>query len=306
MNPVVFNRELLADALHGLAQTPPQLPCKWFYDERGSQLFDAICELPEYYPTRTELALTQKVAPEIARRLGPIALIEFGSGSSLKTRILLDCLNVKTYVPLDISREHLLQSAAQIEREFPQIIVEPVVADYTAPFDLPDLAEQTRAIYFPGSTIGNFAPAPAIEFLRNAHARGDWLLIGVDLPKDAAVTRAAYNDAAGVTARFNLNLLERLNREAGADFKLENWRHLAIWDAENSRIEMRLVSMVKQGVKVGDKCFDFARDSYIVTEHSYKYSLGGFERLAAQANWRIEAVWTDEKNWFSLQLARVR
>ena len=300
-----LNQHLLADALAGLAQSPPTLPCKWFYDERGSRLFDAICELPEYYPTRTELKLTRDVIHQIGARLGDeISLIEFGSGSSLKTRVLLENLNVQTYVPLDISRQHLLASAAQIEAEFPDLNVLPIVADYTAPFDLPDLNGNPRVIYFPGSTIGNFAPRPAVEFLRNARQHGDWLLIGVDLPKERETLIAAYNDAQGVTAQFNLNLLERLNREADADFDLGGWRHQAVWDAENSRIEMRLVSLANQCVHVGGECFEFGRDSYIVTEHSYKYGRAAFADLAARAGWEITAVWTDENSLFSLQLAR--
>ena len=307
MPTLTLDSELLADAVAGLAQSPPTLPCKWFYDERGSQLFDAICDLPEYYPTRTELQLTRAVVGEIGARLGnDISLIEFGSGSSLKTRVLLENLSIETYVPLDISREHLLASAAQLGREFPALNLEPVVADYTQPFDLPVLGGGPRVIYFPGSTIGNFAPEPAVEFLRNARTRGDWLLIGVDLPKDAAVLRAAYNDAAGVTAQFNLNLLARLNREADADFDLEQWRHQAVWDAHNSRIEMRLVSQTNQAVHLGGRCFEFAREEYIVTEHSQKYSLPAFEQMAARAGWQIEEVWTPENSWFSLQLARAQ
>ena len=309
MTTATLNRELLADALDGLARQPPTLPCKWFYDERGSRLFDAICELPEYYPTRTELRLTREVVGEIGAHLGrDISLIEFGSGSSLKTRVLLENLAVKTYVPLDISREHLLASAAQLRAEFPALCIEAVVADYTQSFDLPVLNAETnggpRVIYFPGSTIGNFAPGPAREFLRHARGRGDWLLIGVDLPKDPAVLRAAYNDAQGVTAEFNLNLLRRLNREAGADFDLGLWRHRAIWDAPQSRIEMRLVAQENQCIHLGGRCFDFAREDYIVTEHSHKYALDAFAALAAGAGWSIERVWTDENSWFSLQLAR--
>ena len=307
MQIVTLNLNLLADALAGLSQNPPTLPCKWFYDERGSQLFDAICELPEYYPTRTELQLTRDVVDEIGARLSDeISLIEFGSGSSLKTRVLLENLKVQTYVPLDISREHLLASAAQLEREFPDLAIEPVVADYTAPFDLPPLGNGPRVIYFPGSTIGNFAPEPAIDFLRNARQRGDWLLIGVDLPKDPAILIAAYNDAQGVTAQFNLNLLERLNREADADFDLNNWRHQAVWNAANSRIEMRLVSLAPQCVHLGGECFEFGRGQWIVTEHSHKYCVPAFAELAARAGWQIEAVWTDENSLFSLQLARAK
>ncbi len=307
MTTVTLNRDLLADALAGLACNPPTLPCKWFYDERGSRLFDAICELPEYYPTRTELGLTREVVGAIGARLGDdISLVEFGSGSSLKTRVLLENLDIETYVPLDISREHLLACAEQLQGEFPDLNIEPVVADYTAPFDLPALGDGPRAIYFPGSTIGNFAPAPAADFLRNARKRGDWLLIGVDLPKDPAILLAAYNDAQGVTAQFNLNLLERLNREADADFDLDFWRHQAVWDADNSRIEMRLISLANQCVHVDGHCFEFAREEFIVTEHSHKYSLAAFRELAAQSGWQIERVWTDKNSWFSLQLARAK
>ena len=307
MTTVTLNQDLIADALAGLAQNPPSLPCKWFYDERGSQLFDSICELPEYYPTRTELELTRDVIGEIGAQLGEnISLIEFGSGSSWKTRVLLKNLSVETYVPLDISREHLLASAAQLQRDFPDLTIEPVVADYTARFDLPALGDGPRVIYFPGSTIGNFAPAPATDFLRHARNCGDWLLIGVDLPKDPDILVAAYNDAQGVTAQFNLNLLERLNREAGADFDLSLWRHEAIWDAQNSRIEMRLVALADGCSHVAGDCFAFERGQYIVTEHSYKYSLPAFEELAARAGWQIERVWTPENSWFSLQLARAK
>ena len=307
MTTATLNRELLADALVGLSCNAPTLPCKWFYDERGSQLFDAICELPEYYPTRTELQLTRDVIGQVGARLGDeLSLIEFGSGSSLKTRVLLENLNVQTYVPLDISREHLLASTAQLQREFLDLNVEPVVADYTAPFDLPALGDGPRVIYFPGSTVGNFAPLPAIDFLRNARARGDWLLIGVDLPKDPDVLIAAYNDAQGVTAQFNLNLLMRLNREADADFDLNQWSHQAVWEADQSRIEMRLISLANQCVHIGGACFEFGRGQHIVTEHSYKYSQPAFAELAARAGWHIEQVWTDENSLFSLQLARAK
>lgn len=307
MTTATLNRELVADALAGLSQNPPTLPCKWFYDERGSQLFDAITDLPEYYPTRTELELTREVVGEIGAQLGErISLVEFGSGSSLKTRVLLENLSIETYVPLDISREHLLASAAQLHHEFPDLNIEPVVADYTAPFDLPALGDGPRAIYFPGSTIGNFAPAPAAEFLRNARQCGDWLLVGVDLPKDPEVLIAAYNDAQGVTAQFNLNLLARLNREADADFDLANWRHQAVWDAAKSRIEMRLVSLADQCSHVAGEGFRFERGDWIVTEHSHKYSLTAFGELARQAGWQIERVWTDKNSWFSLQLARAK
>ena len=307
MTTETLNRDLIADALAGLSQNPPTLPCKWFYDKCGSQLFDEICELPEYYPTRTELQLTREVVGEIGAQLGAdISLIEFGSGSSHKTRVLLENLSIETYVPLDISREHLLASAARLQSEFPALNIAPVVADYTAPFDLPDLGDGPRVIYFPGSTIGNFAPEPAAEFLRNARQRGDWLLIGVDLPKDPAVLLAAYNDAQGVTAQFNLNLLERLNREANADFDLGLWRHQAIWDAAKSRIEMRLVSLAEQCSHVAGHGFAFEPGEWIVTEHSHKYSLAAFGELAARAGWHIERVWTDENSWFSLQLARAK
>ncbi len=296
----------LGAVLDGLGRGQRTLPCKYFYDAYGSRLFDRICELDEYYVTRTELSLLETVAPAIAGRAGPrIGLVEFGSGSSVKVRLLLDTLNAPAaYVPVDISREHLLISARGLAADYPALAVVPVCADYTQPFALPELTGAAgRLGFFPGSTIGNFDPAAAATFLAGLRAAlepGSGLVVGADLAKDPAVLCAAYDDAEGVTAAFNLNLLRRINRELGADFDLSGFTHEARWNAADSRIEMHLVSRRAQTVSVAGRRFPFAVGESIHTENSYKYSIDSFQALAARAGWTPAEAWTDPGRLFSV------
>jgi len=297
----------LAEIMAGMGAPQKSLSPKYFYDERGSALFEAICELPEYYLTRTEMAIMRDSFPEIARRVGPrVSVIEFGSGSSLKTRLLLEHLEKPAaYVPVDISRDHLLAAAAAVASDFPELEVLPVAADFTRPFPLPEPGEKPlrNLVYFPGSTIGNFSPRAAHDLLRVMHeeaGENGALLIGVDLKKDPAILEHAYNDDAGVTAEFNLNMLRRLNREFGADFDLQAFRHRAVYDEPRGRIEMRLISLCNQRVRIGGRAFDFRRDEYIITEHSHKYGLEEFRQMARRAGFEANAVWTDPRQWFSV------
>lgn len=292
----------------GLSGPSKSLPTAFLYDERGSRLFEKICELPEYYPTRTELRIMRARIGEMAEAIGPQALIvEWGSGSSLKTRMLLEHLRDPAgYVPVDISREHLLASAEALAARFPRLAVLPVCADFTRPFPVPTppQAPRRRVLYFPGSTIGNFEPAVAVELMRQMADQvgpGGGLLIGVDLRKDPEILEAAYDDAQGVTAQFNLNLLRRANRELGADFDLAGFRHEAVWDDALGRIEMRLVSLRAQTVRLGGRRFTFAEGERIHTEDSHKYTLEGFAELAARAGFRRDRVWTDPQRLFSVQ-----
>jgi len=296
------------DALSGLGQPRKTLPCKYFYDAEGSKLFDQICALREYYPTRTELGILRAHASEMARCLGPdVLLVEYGSGSSVKTRLLLDRLaQPVAYVPVDISREHLLETALTLRLDYPDLAVLPVCADFAAPFALPRPPRPAarRAVYFPGSTIGNFSEAAAVALLRGVARRvgaGGAFLVGVDLKKDPRELERAYDDARGVTAAFNLNLLARMNRELDADFDLRRFRHRAVWVEEASRVEMHLVSEVEQTVSVDGVPVRFARGESICTEHSHKYTLDGFARLAARAGLAVRRVWTDRRARFSVQ-----
>jgi dimethylhistidine N-methyltransferase len=300
------------DVLEALGRRPiKELPTQYLYDARGSALFDRICELPEYYPTRTELAIMERHVGAMARGVGERALvIEYGSGSSIKTQRLLEALHVPAgCVLVDISREHLLRSAARLAAELPHVEVLPVVADFTAPFTVPRPhgAVRRRAVYFPGSTIGNFLPEQATRLMRQMATQvgpGGGLLIGTDLRKDPAVLEAAYDDAQGVTAAFNKNLLRRINRELGADFDLGAFEHRAIYDQVHGRIEMHLVSREAQTVRVGGRRFELAAGEAIRTEYSHKYTIDGFRELAATAGWRAEEVWMDEKAWFAVHLLR--
>ncbi len=299
---------LMEDVLTGLSQRPKTLPCKYLYDETGSHLFEAICTLGSYYPTRTELAIMDRHIGEMASRLGVACqLIEYGSGSGMKTEILLSNLDQPAaYVPIEISREHLERSARHLARRFPLLKVLPVCADYTADYQIPSPPGKVarRAVYFPGSTIGNFDRPDALSFLRKIArvcGAGGALLIGVDLHKDAAILERAYNDPARVTAAFNLNLLDRLNRELDTGFDLERFRHQAIWDATAGRIEMHLVSLGAQTVRIGEERIHFADGETICTEHSNKYTLEGFRRLAEEAGFQVQQVWTDDRKWFSVQ-----
>jgi dimethylhistidine N-methyltransferase len=301
---------LRSDVLSGLQREQKEVPSKYLYDARGSQLFDAICNLDEYYPTRTEMSILQECVGEMADALGPhVQLVEYGSGSSLKTRILLDHLDaLSSYVPVDISREHLLDAAGSIAEAYPDLAVQPVCADYTAEVPLPDLPPDAsrRVVYYPGSTIGNFQPSTAQTFLsRIADCVGTngGLLIGVDLRKSPDTLRAAYNDAEGVTAAFNKNLLHRLNRELDADFDVDAFHHEAQWNADAGCIEMHLVSDASQTVHIGDHRFAFSEGESIRTEYSYKYTLDGFSRLASRAGFSVDQVWTDDAGLFSIQYA---
>jgi dimethylhistidine N-methyltransferase len=293
--------------LAGLSRPRKSIPCKFFYDERGSALFDEICELPEYYPTRTEIAILEDAASEIADLAGPgAALIEFGSGSSRKVRILLDALRAPAaYVPVDISREYLRRSAADLAADFPVLDVIAVCADYTRPFRLPPLptSARRRVGFYPGSTIGNFSPDEAGAFLRTAArllGRGAGMVIGVDLRKDRETLETAYDDRSGITAAFNLNLLARVNRELDGNFDLDRFEHEAIWDPEEGCVTMYLRSLIDQTVAVADRRFRFAAGERVHTENSYKYTLDGFRRLAARAGFRAVETWTDRDDLFSV------
>jgi dimethylhistidine N-methyltransferase len=295
-----------SDVVAGLGATPKRLPAKYFYDKAGSQLFEQITALPEYYPTRTELTILEAKAAEIAALVPPGAgLIEFGSGSTVKARILLRAApKVFAYAPVDISAEFLDDEASRLRADCPDIAVLPIAADFTRPFDLPGVLEKRpRVGFFPGSTIGNFEPLEAVAFLRNA-ARilgpAATLIVGVDLVKDKKVLYDAYNDTAGVTARFNLNLLARINRELGADFDPSAFEHHAIYHGDLRRIEMHLASRKAQKVRVCGRCFEFRAGETIHTENSYKYTVDGFAALARGAGWTNRAAWTDAREYFSV------
>ena len=302
--------EFADDAHRGLSAPQKWLPPKYFYDEHGSALFDAITELEEYYPTRTELLILQRHAPAMARSLGPdCALIEYGSGSSRKIRLLLDALDAlegaATYVPIDISGEHLLRSAEAVALDYPRLHVEPVVADFTQRVELPSsIADSARRIvYFPGSTIGNLVPDEAQSLLRgivDLVGPAGGALIGVDLEKPHELIEAAYNDPAGVTAEFNLNMLRRINRELDADFDIGAFEHRAYFNAEQHRIEMHLVSRRVQQVRVAGRQFTFEVGETIRTEYSHKYTPARFAALAQQAGLVVREQWTDDREWFGV------
>lgn len=299
-------RAPFAAAVHaGLSKPRKRLPTEYLYDARGSALFDAICELPEYYPTRTELGIMRASVDEMARAIGSGAtLIEYGSGSSIKTRLLLDAASPGAYVPVDISREHLEATAAQLRTEYPALPIVPVCADFTEPFDVPLWSDGPRVAYFPGSTIGNFEPAAATRLLvqmRELVGAGGCALIGADLRKPVEILEPAYDDAAGVTAAFNLNLLVRIDRELGGDLDVSRFRHRAWFDREKSRIVMELVSTCAQIVTVDHRRYRFAEGEVIVTEYSHKYTRESFAKLAAAADLAVAQVWTDEREWFSVQ-----
>ncbi len=294
-----------ADVLAGLSGPRKRLPAKYFYDAAGSRLFDAITDLPEYYPTRTELGILRANAAAMARRCGPrCLLIELGAGSLTKVRLLLDRLDRPAgYVPVDVSGDHLHSAAAALADDYPGLDVVPVAADFTRPFAVPAVPAARRVVFFPGSTLGNFDPSEADALLRRI-ARlvgpGGGFLLGIDLRKDAAVLQRAYNDAAGVTAAFNRNLLVRINRELGADFNVAAFRHVAFYNRDRSRIEMHLVSTVAQRVRVGDTTFDFRAGESIHTENSYKYDVTEFAARAAACGLRLDDSWTDARSYFAM------
>lgn len=298
--------EFARDMLQALGRHPREISPKYFYDARGSALFDSICELPEYYPTRTEVGLLEGNAAAIANHMGPHAeIVEFGAGSLRKVRLLLDAAESPArYVPIDISGEHMTQAAAALMADYPGLQVAPVVADYTQALTLPPpLPGAGRRIgFFPGSTIGNFTPDEAVRFLRTAARvlRGGALLLGADLIKDPAVLHAAYNDSQGVTAAFNLNLLVRANRELGADFDLARFAHSAFYNAPQHRIEMHLLSLKRQRVTVLGRHFDLEEGETIHTENSHKFTIDSLRALARTAGFTPGPVWTDAGNRFSL------
>lgn len=299
--------EFLADMLAGLSRPQKEIPCKWLYDARGSALFERICDLEEYYPTRTELGIMEGQIRSMVELLGPgCALVEYGSGSGLKTRLLLQHLRPAVYVPVDISAPALADATERLARACPDVPVLPVCADFTRPLDLPldGVGARRRCVYFPGSTIGNFHKPEMVGFLGEVARQcgpGGGLLIGVDLRKERIVLERAYDDARGVTAAFNQNVLVRANRELGSNFRLDRFRHEAVWDERLGRVEMHLVSTMEQAVHVGGQLFRFGAGESIWTESSYKYELREFAVLAALAGWRCERVWTDERAWFSVQ-----
>ena len=296
------------DVVNGLQKQQKELPCKYLYDERGSYLFECICGLDEYYIPRTETSIMKTAIGQIAELLGPdVLLIEYGSGSSTKTHILLDHLtNPAAYVPIDISRDQLLEAAENLISKFPRLTIVPVCADYTCEFSLPDIKGQVSRLiaYFPGSTIGNLSPNEARQFLAHVGklcGPGGGLLIGVDMKKDPAMLHRAYNDSDGVTAQFNLNILERINRELEGKFQTASFEHYAFYNPQESRVEMHLISQRDQKVRLDSTSVSFARGESIWTESSYKYNLDEFALLAASAGFAVEQVWTDEQHLFSVQ-----
>ena len=297
--------ESLRDAvIAGLSADPKAIHCKFFYDQRGANLFEEICTLDEYYPTRTEIAILKENAREIAKIAGPKShLIEFGSGASVKVRTLLDALEKpRSYVPIDISREALLQAAEGIARDFEDVPVVAVCADYTKPLTLPELAPGPRLGFFPGSTIGNFTPEGSVGFLSTAAQTldGGSLVIGVDLKKDEDILNAAYNDARGVTAEFNRNLLHRINRELGSDFDPNGFQHSAVYCHDKSCIKTHLVCEHSQTVNICGKSFPFKAGDKIHTENSHKYSVPEFQALAEEGGFKPRTVWTDAEDMFSI------
>jgi dimethylhistidine N-methyltransferase len=299
--------DFLSEVIAGLSKQPRTLPCKFFYDERGASLFQKICELPDYYITRTELKILRLRGAEMAATLGSrIELIGLGTGAGTKTRILLEELNEPAvYIPIDISKAQLQKSTARFHEVFPRLEILPVCADYLEHIDLPLPRPPSlrSVVYFPGSTIGNFEPRNAKVFLQRIAelcGSGGGLLIGVDLQKDRHVLEAAYNDSAGVTAAFNSNLLARANRELGADFDLNHWRHRAIYNLTEGRIEMHLISEIDQTIHLEDRQFHFRVGENIVTEYSYKYTPEGFTALAREAGFEFVQMWTDDARLFGV------
>lgn len=308
VDPLVESNNTLLQIMRGLQKDQKELPSKLFYDARGSKLFERICNLQEYYPTRTETAIMQQNVHELVDLVGPGSmLIEYGSGSSSKVRILLDHLpELAAYVPVDISREQLFVAAQGLKRDYAELEIIPIWADYNNLFELPLIGKKVlhKLAYFPGSTIGNFHPKQAIDFLGNIAdlvGPGGGLLIGTDLQKDAEVLSLAYNDRKGVTAAFNLNMLNHINTEFSADFNVDQFKHLAFYNEEMGRIEMHLISQVGQTVHIAGEAFDFKGCESILTEVSYKYTLEGFSEMAAEAGFVVIEAWVDPKKYFSVQ-----
>ena len=298
----------LSEVLRGLLYIPRQLSHVWLYDERGCRLFEKICQLPEYYLTRVETAIMRVSSAAMAEAIGAdITLIEFGSGDGAKTRLLLDALaQPRQYVPVDIAASSLARTARALQRDYPQVKVLPVRADFTRPIELPPLSAAARTvIYFPGSTLGNYSPSDALRLLRlmrDLAGNDGMALIGFDLVKDRSLLERAYNDAQGVTAEFNLNALRHINRRLGVGFDVSHFRHRAQWFAGEQRIEMHLISTVNQTLRVGAVAIRMLRGDFIRTEYCHKYTIAGFASLAAQAGWSLREGWSDENQWFRVQL----
>jgi dimethylhistidine N-methyltransferase len=306
--PALSTERFRRDVLDGLSAPKKTLPCKYLYDENGARLFETICELEEYYLTRTELSILEQNIGEIVALLGPKAnLVEFGSGNCLKTRLLLDHLDQPaSYSPVDVAHPQLLLCSARLAHAYPGLAIEPVCADYTRQFTLPapPAGSGATTFFFPGSTLGNFEPEEAVQFLERISrlcGPAGGLLVGIDLKKSPQFLHAAYNDAKGVTAQFNLNLLVRVNSELQGGFDLDQFQHRALYNASAGRIEMHLTSCCEQTVPVDGHHFAFAKGESIVTEHSYKYTLNQFRRLAARAGFEVARHWSDERRWFSVQ-----
>ncbi len=309
-NPIAnssLNETFLQDVFQGLGKRQKELNCKYFYDEAGSKLFDQICELEEYYLTRTERKIILDNADQMADQIGSgVMLVEFGSGSSLKTRILLDALvDPVAYVPLDISEDHLIKTADKLQANYPDLEVLPLIADFTKSFELPDAKREPShaAVFFPGSTIGNFLPQAAVSMMKtiaNILGPQGGLLIGIDLHKDSKILEAAYNDCQGITDQFNLNVLHRINDELEADFDVEHFSHQAVYNVEQGRVEIYIVSERDQVVTVFDRRFEFSAGERILTEYSHKYTIDGFVELASQAGFSLHKHWTDERELFAV------
>jgi len=296
---------LYQDVIKGLKTDQKYLPSKYFYDDRGSDLFEQICELEEYYPTDCEMEIMRDYINEISDWVGPgVQLIELGSGSSTKTRLLLDhCQNLAMYVPVDISGSFLQEIAKSLNHDYPELDIHPMAADYTTPFDVPDSDHvKKRVVYYPGSTIGNFTRRRAASFMDSVGENlsiGDGLLIGVDLKKEVGVLEAAYNDSKGVTAEFNKNILTRLNRELDSNFDLEQFQHRAFYNSKKGRIEMHLESLADQSVKINGDLVSFRKGETIHTENSHKYSVEEFEEIAG-GYFERRKTWTDKREYFSV------
>ncbi|MEM6560525.1 MAG: L-histidine N(alpha)-methyltransferase [Planctomycetota bacterium] len=311
--PAIAEKTLLQEVLESLASDRPHLPCKLLYDDAGSELFEQICAQPEYYQTRTEQQILRDNAESIADEIGSDAvLVEYGAGSGVKTETVLaamrDCAG---YVPIDISQWMLDTCARRLHTKFPDLAIETVRADYTKPVGLPDLVDDAEQVvaFFPGGTIGNFVPEKAERFLANIAetvGRGGGLIVGFDLRKDPLTLHAAYNDAAGITAAFNLNLLTRLNQELDADFDTSLWRHYAPYNPGQGRIEMHLVALAHQTVSIAGERFHFRRGESIHTENSYKYTRPGFAEVADNAGWNVAHAWVDEDELFSVEYLTAR
>lgn len=298
----------MATILSGLHRRPKELSPIYFYDERGSELFERICTLPEYYLTRTEIGILRHCAKGISALLGPdVLLVEIGSGASVKTTLMLDHLERPAgYVPVDISRGHLEAAVDRLRHAYPGLTVVPLCVDFTAPLPTPVSPAARTAIFFPGSTVGNSDMDAAVHLLtqlRDFAGRNGALIIGADLVKDVTTLERAYNDSAGVTAEFNLNMLAHLNRVYGSDFNLAAFAHHAPWIAAQQRIEMHLISRWSQQVRIGDETIHFSAGERLRTETCHKYTLAGFAELATQSGWEIQRVWTDPEAMFSIQYA---